>query len=214
MYVPILAGLLLGGFVLGTAVAQDAELYDPAPPPNAAFVRVVNATGQEQPLAAKLADIDFSALNYPDASAYRVVSEGQRPFQVGAKTEQLNIEAGNYYTLAVLGDGEAQKILPIKDAISSNPAKCGVLFYNLSDQPAASLRVPSRKVDVIAGVAPGQMQLREVNALDIDMAVVAGDKEVQAFPTVQLKRRTHLSFILTGAAGDLKALMVHNKTER
>ncbi|NJN45145.1 MAG: hypothetical protein HC808_00010 [Candidatus Competibacteraceae bacterium] len=146
------------------AAAQDAELYDPAPPPNAAFVRVVNATAADSSISAQLAGIDFGELPYPGVSAYQVVQEGERVFQTGEKNEPLTIKAGNYYTIAVLGQGDEQHILPIQDSVSTNPAKCGVLFYNLSDQPAASLRVPSRNVDVIAAVNPGKGELREVNA--------------------------------------------------
>ncbi|MEZ5583495.1 MAG: alginate O-acetyltransferase AlgF [Candidatus Competibacteraceae bacterium] len=208
-------------FVIGVAIAQafgtvaaaqDAELYDPAPPPNAAFVRVVNATAADLSISAQLAGINFGELAYPGVSAYQVVQEGERVFQSGAKNQSLTIKAGNYYTIAVLGQGEAQQIVPIQDSVSDNPAKCGVLFYNLSDRPSASLRVPSRDVDVIAAVSPGEGKLREVNALDIDLAVVAGEQPVHSFDTVQLKRRTHLSFMLTGAGDDLQVLMAENTT--
>ncbi|MFO1350180.1 MAG: alginate O-acetyltransferase AlgF [Gammaproteobacteria bacterium] len=211
----LIAGAILLGMVGGSAAwAQDEALYDPAPPPNAAFVRVVNATGETAPISAQIAEVSFKDIAYPAASPYRIVHEGQHDASVGNKKETVTIEAGKYYTLAAIGSGGALHLAAISDTISTNPAKCGVLFYNLSDKTSASLRVPSRKVDIVGDLGSGQGKMREVNAIDVDLAVVTGDKTVAEFPKVQLKRRTHLSFVLTGSGDKLQALMVENKTER
>ncbi len=198
-------------------MANDQELYDPAPPANAAFVRVINATNNDT-LKVTVSGIAYDKVAKGSAAAYQVVKEGEvKPSVVAAgKTVEataVKVDAGKYYTFAVTGEGSVIAVKEIEDALMANPAKSYVYFYNMSDAAAASLTAPVQKADVVKASA-GTAGSRDVNPLTLDLAVMADGKEVKAFPKVSLQRRAGVSFILSGKAGALNAVMLNNEVKR
>ncbi|MBY0355050.1 MAG: alginate O-acetyltransferase AlgF [Rickettsiales bacterium] len=206
----IIALTWLGALLAMPAAANDQQLYDPAPPADGAFVRVLNAqSGSEQ--TASIGDAKYTKLAYPAISPYQVVKQGAQTFKAGNIRPSLTIEAGKYYTIAVTQQGS---VVTLKDAIIENPSKAYVYFYNFSDIPKASLHATKQNVDIIANVSPQNGQHREMNALTVDMAITHEGKTVQAFPAVELKRRAGVSFVLVGQADAAKAIMAKNDIKR
>jgi len=203
--------ILLSLLAVGTAFANDDELYDPAPPADSAFVRVINAAAGAEATAVKVGDYSFGQLAYPAISPYSIVKQGEYDVVIGAATQKVTIEAGNYYTIAHTADS---KIVPLQDELLSNPAKARVYFYNISDAPKAELMASDHGKAILADVASSTGNSREVNALKLNLQVKAGDVVVNDYADVQLKRRVGTSFVLTGKAGAYKSLMVENEVKR
>jgi alginate O-acetyltransferase complex protein AlgF len=188
----------------------DQQLYDPAPPADAAFVRVLNANPSGE-ISATIGDARFGNVAYPGLSPYMVVKQGEQTLKAGSASETINVEAGKYYTLAVAPDG---KVVTLKDAIIEQPSKAYVYFYNFSDAAKASLRATKQNMDIAGDVAPNRSMHREMNALTLAMAITADGKTVQTFPSVALKRRSGTSFVLAGTGDAKKAVWIENKIQR
>ena len=204
-FLTILAALL---FSLQTAhAADDAALYDPAPPADSAFVRVINAA-EGGPVDVSLGANSFSKVAFPGISAYQIVPQGAHSAKLGGDETDLTITAGKYYSLAVVEKDGKKEIVQIEDPQIKNPAKALITFYNLSDAPAAALYAAAQKADIFPAVKTGDKASREVNALTIDVAVKdAEGKEVSSFKGIELKRKSGVNFLLAGNGAAKKAIM-------
>ena len=81
--------------------AQEEGLYAPAPPADAAFVRVLNAA--ESDVTSSLGGTSFGALIHGAVSPYRVVPQGAAELSAGNVTETLELAAGRFYTVVLDG---------------------------------------------------------------------------------------------------------------
>ncbi len=193
----------------GTALAfgDDTALYDPAPPPNSAFLRIVSAA----PTPATDVKIAGNAVELGEAnvSGYVVVPGGKSAVEASGKSGEVDCPSGKYCSV-VFGLASGSGPTLIVDEVLSNPAKSGLHFYNLTDQPALTLFAPDQKVDLFKDVASGAMQFRQVGAVTVNFVVKAGDSEVAKLDGVELKRRTGHSVIVSGTTGSIAATVVEN----
>ncbi len=191
--------------------AKDDELYDPAPPADSAFVRVIHADADVGAVASKVGGVGYGELSYPSLSNYRIVKGGQHKVAIGAGSQDLTIEAGGYFTIALTDSGE---IKLLKDELLANPAKARVYVYNFTDATEGSIFASEHGAAILDKVNMNEGNSREVNALKLALQAKAGSAVVQDFKDVQLKRRIGTSFLITGKAGAYKALMIENEVER
>ncbi len=187
------------------SAVNDKELYDPAPPADSAFVRLVN--GGTAKIGGVIGNIQFKNVSAPGASPYSLLKEGVYDLVVNGKKTRITIKSGGYYSFAVAGDGS---VITINDPLIKNPAKAMIYFYNLSDAKEASLRAPSHNTDIIGKQTSGSGSAKEINALTLDIAITANNIDVARYANTGLKRRTGYSFILSGSGAELKGAMVEN----
>lgn len=206
--------LLLAAAVLlaapAAALAQDAGLYDPAPPADSAFVRFVDASLKGDGAGS----VDGASLDVSGdgVSAFVVVKSGDHTIALGDASATATFEAGNYYTVVFAEPGASPTV--IKDEVLTNPAKAGLHFYNLTGEAGLSLSAPKQKVAIFENVGPGEMKFRPVGAVDVDLAVEAGGKTVAEVGSVKLERRAAKSVLVVASAAGPKALVVDNTVER
>ena len=204
----VLAGILgaTAATTFGAARAdnknEDESLYDPAPPADSAYIRLIAGAAVE---AITIGDAIFPAGDAARVEPYRILPAGQYDV-AGAASGSVTLEAGSSYSYVAAGVG-APKL--IKDDIVADAAKCGLMLYNLSDS-VARLYVPGRNIEIVGDVATGAEKTRAVNAITVDLAVGAGEAEVAAFPEVKLRRRAHFTFVLSGSGGAYAAIMALN----
>lgn len=185
-----------------SALAQEG-LYDPAPPPGSAFVRLANGTAA--PLTGGLGAKTTSA---PKAgvSPYLVAPQGNLTVKVGGVSQQLKVAAGQFYT--VLWSGKALKALT--DQTADNRAKALLTVYNLGPAPA-DLKTADGRTAVIAATAPGRSASRAVNGVRADLAVFRGGKALSTFKGVQLARGAAYAVVVTPAGATLSASTTQTK---
>jgi len=189
------------GFCSLWAVAQDEGLYAPAPPPDAAFVRVVNAG--EGDVTPTLGDTAFQTLTYSTASPYQVVLQGSADLTAGGVTDTFELQAGRFYTVIV---GEDAAL--IEDPTLENRAQTLLLLYNTSAEPV-NLKTADGATDVIPDVAPGEVGSIPVNPILVAFGAFSGDTAITTFDEVQLERSAAYStFVLP----DDTAVFVQNAT--
>ena len=182
------AGFLL---LVSAASAQDEGLYAPAPPADAAFVRVLKAgTGELPPT---LGETAFEALAAGSVSPYRVVLQGSAELSAGDVTGALEVEAGRFYTVLL-----TDAAVLLEDPALENRAQALLLLYNVSAAPV-SLKTADGATDVIPDVAPGAVGSIEVNAISVAFGVFSGDAALSTFDEVQLERgAAYSTFVLPG----------------
>jgi alginate O-acetyltransferase complex protein AlgF len=188
--------------------AQEQGLYAPAPPADAAFVRVIHALESAPSVSVSVGDTSYGEVAFAQASPYRVVLQGTRTITAGDTSQDLEVQAGKFYTLAVTSSG----VTVLEDANSSNRAKALLLLYNLSDLPSIDLKTADGKTDVLLGVGPGAQKSIEVNGITVDLAVSSEGQELQAFPGVSLERGAAYSAIVLGTASAPTVIWVQSET--
>ena len=183
------------------ASAQDEGLYAPAPPADAAFVRIFSTRQGE--MTPTLGDTSFQALAYGKVSPYRVVLQGDADLTAGNVTDTLSLQAGRFYTVIV---GENASLL--EDPTLENRAQTLLLLYNTSSEPV-NLKTADGSTDVIPDVAPGEVGSIPVNPISVAFGAFRGDDALTTFDEVQLERSAAYStFVLP----DDTAVFVQNTT--
>ena len=189
---PISAALLTS-----TSTAQDlAGLYATAPPPDSAFVRVINATAA--PLSATLGS---KAATAPKAgiSTYIVVPQGKVAARVGSASSTLAVAAGKFYS--AVWNGKAFKLMT--DVSADDRAKAQLTVYNLSTRPALDLKTADGKLSVVSGVKPGESGNRAVNGITVDLAVFGGSKALATFKGAALERGNAYAIVVTDSGSSM-----------
>ena len=209
MLKPLLS--LLGYLALGAVLAQEEGLYAPAPPAEAAFVRVLNAdTATAGEVAPTLGETTYERLPYGSVSPYRVVLQGTSEFRAGSVTASLEFEAGRFYTVTLTEEATLSA-----DPGLENRAQTLLLVYNASDTPV-NLKTADGSTDVIPDVPPGKVGSIEVNPISVELiAAKPGDKTPLARTSLAMTQGgTYSIFLLPIEGGKLSALAAQNKTER
>jgi alginate O-acetyltransferase complex protein AlgF len=192
----------------GTMYAQEDGLYAPAPPADAAFVRIIHALPEGPTLSATIDDTAYGEVSFAQASPYRVVPQGLRKVVAGDVSQEIEVQAGKFYTLALMTKG----VVVLEDASSTNRSKALLLLYNLSDLPTIDLKTADGKTDVLLGVTPETETSVEVNGITVDLAVSSQGQELQAFPRVSLERGAAYSAVVVGTAEAPTVIWVQSET--
>jgi alginate O-acetyltransferase complex protein AlgF len=181
---------LLGG--LPVVQAGDEGVYGPAAPPDAAFVRVFNATAQPE-LEARIADKVMTDIGAFGASEFVFVPAGRHTLSAGPASQAVTLKAGRYAT-AVL-DGKGFRLL--ENERYTNRLKALLIVYNLVDGSTLSLKTPDGR-PVVENVAAHSFGSREVNAVKVDLALFDGGQQVATVRPVSLERGRAFSLFVSG----------------
>jgi alginate O-acetyltransferase complex protein AlgF len=186
----ILAAPLLAAIGTMPAFAKGEDgLYDAPPPPNSAFVRVIDASG----VGNATVTLGDKSVQLPElaVSGYAIVPAGKLAISFGDQAGEVEPVSGKFYTVVV---SPAAPPVLIEDAAIANPAKAGIYFYNFAKDGTATLFAPKQNVAVIADIAAGKNGFRDINAVTLDLEVrsPAGNNLMK---DVALQRRTGLTIV-------------------
>lgn len=188
------------------AQAQDgnAALYGPVPPADAAFVRVLNLTGE-------LAEVAVSGKSRTQSVGagrlgnFLFMEPGPRKISVGTRHFEDTLAA--HAALTLVFDGQSLK--PILETFSENPKKALVSFYNLTEQPLA-LRTADGRYTLIDNVAAQQAGSRSVNEIKVGLAAYTGDHQLVGFDEAFLKKGRSYSYVVIAGAEGYRTLSLAN----
>ena len=188
---------------LATVSAQG--LYDPEPPANSAFVRVINAGSGE--LKPGIDSVAYGAVGGFNASAYRVIPQGTHKLAAGAANKDVNVLAKRFYSVIVNGSD----VQVLEDPANPGQTKAGLAIYNLSKIGSVALKTDDGKTTVVDGVTPGTVKSQAVNAIKVGLAAFNGSGKIASFPAVQLERGSTYSTIVFSES---KAVWVRSSTAK
>lgn len=189
------------------AAANEAALYDPAPPPGSSYLRLINANAK----GAISLTLDGSAfVSSPEASAsdYIVTPQGAKKAAFGGKDLPITLGAGKFYSI-VVSAGQARLI---EDPILKTRAKALLRMYNLSAKANLSLKTVDGKVAIVDAVPAAGAGDREVSAATLKLAVYDGASKLAETPEVAIKRGFVYSLLAIGSGDGIKAVWVKSAT--
>jgi alginate O-acetyltransferase complex protein AlgF len=219
---PFFAVLLATG-ATPFALAQTAALYDPQPPADSAYVRVLvgNTAGAIEVAVDGKARIANLAAGEP--SDYLVLGAGKHKLTVHAKGKptmvdvNLDVVAGRATTVALPELLSDAKPVLFEDKANGNKLKAVLAVYNLNAKlgPIDILSADG-STRVFAKVAPGATASIAVNPLTIDLIATKPDDKA-ALGTVAMAMTQGASYSIVVTASDSGKPTVKsfaNKVER
>lgn len=175
------------------ARAGDEGVYGPAAPPDAAFVRVFNATAQPE-LEARVGDRVLDEIPAFGASEFVFVPEGSHTLVAGKVNQKVSLKRGVFYTAAIEPGG----VRLLENERYTNRLKALVIVYNLIDGTTLSLKTPDGR-GVVEDVKANAFGTREVNAVKVSLALFDGQKKVADVRPMNLERGRAFSLFVAGS---------------
>jgi alginate O-acetyltransferase complex protein AlgF len=201
---------LTAGLATAPVFAGEGGLYDAPPPPDAAFVRVLNA-GTGGDLEVSVADTSFS-VGAGALSPYEFVTKGSYEAAWASTKLPVSVEAQKFYTIIVPSDGTEPKL--VEDAALANPARAGLYFYNATTKPLQlDAKVNGKQAAIFEDVAPGETAFREVNPFEVAFIVVDGDAPAFELPATAMVRQQGTSVVAMPAADGVTAIQAINSVQ-
>lgn len=199
--------------------AQSPGLYDPQPPANAAYVRVLVGGSQAVDV---LIDQHAKASNVPAArpSSYMLVSPGAHQLTVRAGGNRvhvpLNVVPSRFLTV-LLSDVHADaKPVVIEDKLNGNRLKAMLSVYHLGQGQPVEVWTADGQTPIFSALAPNQSAALAVNPINVHYMVTAvGQKKPLAQHSLTLAPGGAYSMVITSdSAGRVTTQTLPNTTER
>ena len=215
---------LLGGLVL-TAGAQPAGmLYDPEPPSDSAYVRVVHASRDGAVDIAVDGQVRVKSLKTGEASDYLVLGAGKRAItvnQAGQKkpllSTSIDVVSGQPMTVGLTSMRSDSTPVVFIDKANTNKLKALLTVYHLDDKfGKLDVVTADGSTKVFSGVSSGTSATIPVNPISISlMALKAGELASKVTASLSMTQGGNYSLLLLAVDGKGNILRsVQNKTER
>ena len=191
----LVLAVVIGALVPG--LAQD-DLYGASAPPDAAWVRALNA---EAPggLGIRLADGPLESIAFGDATAYRVVAPGSVDVDLGGALFTVDVEAAAFVTVVATVEGPQV----IEDTALVDVSRGLLALYNLTRIEALDLVVADGPT-VVSDVAPGTQAAVPVAEAEAALEVRDGDTVLGTVDTRLFERGVaHSVIVVEGPDGPL-----------
>lgn len=192
-------GLLLLGLAIFLTQAQDAPLQTPK---GSALLRLYNASDREA--SATVGGNTLSGVAPFASSDFLPLEPGQYTATIGAQQQQVTLQPERMYTL-VNRPGAAPQL--VEEPNFKSREKALLRLQNLSDRPLA-LKTADGKTEVVASVAPQGRGEREINPMEVGVALYEGERKIADLPPVVLESGEAVCLYVTGSAGSLTPVWV------
>ena len=212
-------------FAVTPAGAQSTGLlYDPEPPVNSAYVRVILAS-QEGPVDVLVdGKPRLQGLAGGGASDYLVLPSGKHAVALrkagkvdAAVSMDLDAISGRAFTVAFTGLQGGLKPLVFEDKANSNKLKAVLAVYHLDARSGPlDLLTADGATRVFSGLEPGASRTLSVNPITIELSVA---KSLETLPQAKVSLAmsqggTYSILLLPAAKGGVSAIALQNKVER
>lgn len=191
------------------AFADDDQAYALTPPADSAFVRLVNAAGN-QPINGLLGNLTFKETE--GFSPYKTIKKGKYDISVDKTKKSIRLRGGKIYSLFYTRKHKKGVLTLMEDPLPDSSLAM-IYFYNFSDQEAF-LRAPNFNTDILSKVAAGTSQAKAFEALTLDVALTVDNLDIKTFPGIALAYKRGFSFLLTGSKGKYDGFWAMNHQSR
>ena len=222
---PVLRQLALLALCLLPLAATQAQtqsgLYDPEPPANSAYVRLIHSSNDGALDVLVNGKARISALTRGIASDYMVLPAGSHQLELrqGGKSRKmpLEVQGAHALTLAFANLAGNSKPQIFEDKTIANKLKATLSVYHLHPSiDAVDITTADGKLTVFPALAAGATAVRAVNPIEIELVAQKSENRM-------LLARTKLAltpggsysiFLLPDTGGKMIALSQQNKVER
>lgn len=220
--------ILITVLLICTSFAAQAQpaglLYDPEPPADSAYVRVILASHDG------LIDIQVDGrprirnLKSGEFSDYMVLSAGKRTISIHTAgksvanlSSSIDVVRGKAMTVAFTELKTGKTPIIFEDKANTNKLKVQLAVYHLIEKAGPlDVLTADGNTKVFSGVAFGASTSLQVNPISIDLiATNGGDKIAKARTSLSMSQGGTYSILLSsGEGGNLIARTAQNKIER
>lgn len=186
----VLTTILL--LVICVPLRAQEGLYAPAPPEDAALVRVINATVNETSL--DVGPLGFRDIAPEDATAYRPLVGDVVVVTFDGAREVITPQPGDFLTVLLVPG----RVLVFVDERHTDPARSQLVMYNVAAEKV-SLRATEPQAMIMPAVAPGNAGVRTVNAVPVRLSASTDDGPPFAV-TLDLTRGESYALVYVGEA--------------
>jgi hypothetical protein len=220
LHLPRRSFLLLAAQPVSLLAQSSSGLYDPQPPANAAYLRVLlplRMSGHWQ------LEVDgkprFSTLVSGEPSPYLVIGSGSHQISVkdsaGKRVvlHEFNALPGRANTWALSATDKRPTVFD--DKTSSNKLKAQLSVYHLGKDVQIDVLTPDGQTKVFSQLVPGSISTLAVNPVQVELVANAGGKPVSgrvAFDLVQ--GASYSLFLMPDAQGKFQLIGAINRVER
>jgi len=171
-------GISLGLTIHGSGIAQaTGVLYEPEPPANAAYVRIVHLSPQEQIDVLVDGNIRQSGLRQGQFGDYMILNSGQHELQLRSRLSSKKITATRLEIRAAqvltLGFGNLQtSLVPqiFEDKTGQNRMKANLTVYHLADKLGpVNISTADGKTSVFRALTPSGSQTLAANPIKVEL---------------------------------------------
>lgn len=196
------------------------QLYDPMPPADSAYVRVINVPADFSLNVLVDGKERVKKLAGGTATDYMVIPAGSHRISLkevsgGASVldEALEVTAGRSMTLAF--EGRQQPLRVFSDKANTNKAKAVLCAYHLAPRaPALDVRTDDDKLTVFPALAAGSSKCLNVNPIKVSLKAV-GQGTASAMAALEMDYGgTYALWILPDKKSGIRVSAQVNKVER
>ncbi len=216
-----LSGIAALCCTLGAFAQPAGQLYDPEPPADSGYVRVivVGDAGLDVHIDGKAR---VSKLKGSEVSDYMVLKAGSREISLlpggkaaGAVKHKIEVPQGKALTVAFMSMKDAPKLFT--DTANTNRLKSVLGVYHLHEKAGAlDITTVDGATKVFSNLAAGTSSSLSVNPISVDLvankAGSTGSKDAAKLTMAQ--GATYSLLVLPGAGGKTQLVALQNKTER
>lgn len=209
-----------------TAHAQHAAgLYDPEPPADSAYVRIL-IVNSPSPLELRVdGKVRVERLMPGEVSAYLVLPAGKRQLTLHAigkssPIQTYTLETPRAKSLTLSFAAAATSPIIFEDKGNTNRLKAVIAAYHLGEKTGpVDVLTADGSTRVFSALNPGTSTSLQVNPISIELiAAKAGDKAQIAgsnkAPLQMTQGNTYSIFLVPDSKGTMHVKTVENKTER
>ena len=214
----------LFGWTLMTLAQTIERLYDPEPPVNSAYVRVMLAVDPGQRLTLTLdGKTRIPVVVANQASDYMVVSAGKHLLALLPQGKSapvasvpLDLIQGRAMTVVFTTTQGTPPPMVLEDKTGSNKLKAMLSVYQFaSRQKPLDVLTSDGKTKVFAGLGYGTSAYIAVNPINTDVLVQSsGEASMIGKATLSMTQGGAYSILLLPEKQKIKAVVIQNKVER
>ncbi len=207
---PLLLALSALGFIPQASAQTASALYDPQPPADSAYVRII-VVSADGPMDVQLdGKPRQQGLTAATVSDYMVLKAGPHQLRVrgsgksGSAEIPLEIVVGRSVTVALPNLGTDSKPLFFADKVNSNKLKAVLTIYHLAPKAGViDALTADGSTKVFTGIAPGTSASLAVNPISIELqATRTGEKTALAKAPLTMAQGLTYSLLLMPGDGD------------
>lgn len=200
--------------------AQQTTLYDPQPPANSAYVRVIvgGVTPPVDVWVNKKPKLTLLTAGTP--SDYMVLPAGQHDLSIQSGKHQipvkLEVKASRSLTVLVPSFGQGRDAIVIEDKVNSNRLKAIITVYQLGSTEPLDLWTADGGTQIFKALPMGGTAALVVNPINLEFQVTAaGSKSPLATGKLSMTPGGAYSLVITGGKTGALAVQSHvNTVER
>lgn len=213
------SAMALFGFVPLAQAQMTGRLYDPMPPDNSAYLRVMDIVPGQPVSVVVDGKVHVKSLAARTVSDYLVLSSGKHQIQVrvaGKLHGAVDIDLAQKNAYTVVFPSTKGHPWTFTDRTGTNKLKAMLAVYNVAPSMGPlDIKTADGKTNVFKALEAGKPAILEVNPITVNLAVFkSGTTAASGTAKLTMERGSAYSVFLLPASKGLEVVTAQNHRER